>query len=189
VVVANHASYLDGVILVAALPGVISYVVKRDLANRFFARHLFKRFGVEFVERFDARRGVTDAAQVLGAVKQGRSVVFFPEGTFRREPGLRPFHIGAFLVAAQAKAPVVPLAIRGTRSLLRADQWFPRWAALRVTVGAPLTPQGSDWEAIIKLRDEARKEILRLCGEPDLGPAIENDLSRLDTQPSKRIAV
>jgi 1-acyl-sn-glycerol-3-phosphate acyltransferase len=188
VVVANHASYLDGVILVAALPGDMSYVVKRDLANRFFSRHLFERFGVEFVERFDARRGASDAARITRAVKKGRSVAFFPEGTFGREPGLRPFHIGAFLVAAQAKALVVPVAIRGTRSLLRSGQWFPRWAALRVTLDTLLTPQGSDWEAIIKLRDEARKQILGLCGEPDLGPAIENDLSRPDTHPSKKIA-
>jgi 1-acyl-sn-glycerol-3-phosphate acyltransferase len=188
VAVANHASYLDGIILVAALPGAMSYVVKRDLANRFFSRVLFKRFGAEFVERFDARRGATDAAQVLRAVKQGRSVVFFPEGTFRREPGLRPFRIGAFLVAAQSKAPVVPVAIRGTRSLLRSGQWFPRWAALRVTVGTPLAPQGSDWSAIIQLRDEAREQILGLCGEPDLGPASETDISRPDRHPSSEAA-
>jgi 1-acyl-sn-glycerol-3-phosphate acyltransferase len=166
----------------------MSYVVKRDLANRFFSRLLFKRFGAEFVERFDARRSATDATQVKRAVKQGRSVVFFPEGTFGREPGLRPFRIGAFLVAAQAKAPVAPVAIRGTRSLLRSGQWFPRWAALRVTVGKPLTPQGADWSAIIQLRDEAREQILGLCGEPDLAPAIETGISGPDAQPTKRNA-
>jgi hypothetical protein len=144
--------------------------------------------GVEFVERFDVRRGATDAAQIMRSVKQGRSVVFFPEGTFGREPGLRPFRIGAFLVAAQAKAPLVPVAIRGTRSLLRSGQWFPRWAALRVTIGTPLTSQGSDWSAIIKLRDEARGQILGLCGEPDLGPVIENDISRPDTHSSRKTA-
>jgi 1-acyl-sn-glycerol-3-phosphate acyltransferase len=175
VAVVNHTSYLDGVILVAALPRAMHYVVKRDLTNRFFGRFLFKRFGVQFVERYDARQGVDDAAEIMGAVKKGRSVAFFPEGTFGREPGLRPFRIGAFVVAAQAKAPIVPIAISGTRSLLRSGQWFPRWAALRVKIGTPLEPQGSDWAEIIRLRDKSREQILALCGEPDLEPAMESD--------------
>jgi len=175
VVVVNHSSYLDGVILVAALPWAMRYVVKRDLANRFFARFLFKRFGVRFVERFDARQGADDASQIMGEVKKGRSMAFFPEGTFGREAGLRPFRIGAFLVAARAKAPIVPIAISGTRSLLRSDQWFPRWTALRVKIGTPLEPKGSDWAEVIRLRDKAREQILSLCGEPDLEPAMESD--------------
>jgi len=72
------------------------------------------------------------------------------------------------VIAAQAGIPVVPLALRGTRSALRDGQWLFRHSRLSLTIGAPIAPQGSDWNAAIQLRDAARAEILRLCGEPDL---------------------
>jgi hypothetical protein len=52
--------------------------------------------------------------------------------------------------------------------VLRADYWFPRRGAIRVTVAAPLRPQGTDWPAALALRDAARAELLQHCGEPDL---------------------
>jgi 1-acyl-sn-glycerol-3-phosphate acyltransferase len=156
----------------------LSYVVKRDLAGSFFSRLLFQRLGIEWVERFDAQRSIEDAERVRHAVKHGRAMVFFPEGTFGREPGLRPFRMGAFVVAAQTGTPVVPVAIRGTRSILRAGQWLPRRGAVRVHIGAALAPGGTDWTAAIALRDAARDAILRHCGEPALeNPAARGPLS------------
>ena len=172
VLVVNHASYLDVLVLLAALPGDLGYVAKRELTERFISRLPLQRLGTEFVERFEVQRSVEDTARVLKAVQQGRAVVFFPEGTFRRETGLRPFYMGAFVVAAQAGVPVVPLAIRGTRSMLRANQWFPRRGAVRLTIGAPLTPQGTDWAAARRLQKAARAHILCYCGEPDLEPVV-----------------
>jgi len=93
--------------------------------------------------------------------------VFFPEGTFLRMPGLQAFHMGAFVVAARAGVPVVPVGVQGTRAILRAEQWFPRHGMVRVTVGAPIRPQGSDWGAAVALRDAVRTQIGRYCGEPD----------------------
>jgi 1-acyl-sn-glycerol-3-phosphate acyltransferase len=169
VLVVNHASYLDAFALLAALPGDFGYVAKQELAARFVSRVPLQRLGVEFVERFAAQRGVEDTARVVKAVRQGRSVVFFPEGTFGREPGLRPFRMGAFVVATQTGMPVVPLALRGTRSILRADQWLLRRGAVRVTIRPPLAPTGADWSAAVQLRDAVRAQLLRDCGEPDLG--------------------
>lgn len=173
VLVANHASYLDALTLVAALPPDLTYIAKRELAARCLTRVPLRRLGTVFVERSDAPRGVEDTARVVAVVRQGQAVVFFPEGTFGREPGLRPFHMGAFVVAAQAGVPVVPLAIRGTRSLLRADQWFPRRGVVRLTLGAPQAPQGPTWAAAVQLRDAARAHMLQYGGEPDLESASE----------------
>jgi 1-acyl-sn-glycerol-3-phosphate acyltransferase len=168
VLVVNHASYLDPLVLVAVLPSSISFVAKQELAEQFFARILFRRLGTEFVERFDPQRGVEDTDRVRQAVRQGCSMLFFPEGTFGRAPGLRPFRMGAFVVAAQTGVPLVPMGITGTRSILRAGQWFPRRGAVAVTIGAPIMPQGSDWTAAIALRDAARAQMLECCHEPDL---------------------
>ncbi len=166
--VANHASYIDGIVLAAVLPPAYCFVAKRELAGRFAARVFLRHIGAEFVERFDFQRGVEDARRLTEAVRAGRRLIFFPEGTFDRMPGLLPFHLGAFAAAASAGVPVVPVAIRGTRSILRSGQWFPRRGAVGVTIGAPLVPPGADWSAAIELRDAARAEILKACGEPDL---------------------
>ena len=168
VIVANHASYLDGFILMSIIPGEACYVVKRELADQFFARVLLKRLGAEFVERFDVQRGAEDTDRLLRVAREGRSVVFFPEGTLTRMPGLQSFRMGAFVVAAQAGVPVVPVGIRGTRSVLRSDQWFPRRGPLRVLIGEPIQPSGTDWAAAAALRAAARERMLSLCGEPEL---------------------
>jgi 1-acyl-sn-glycerol-3-phosphate acyltransferase len=64
--------------------------------------------------------------------------------------------------------PVVPIALRGTRSILRGDQWFPRRRSVEVQIGKPIVPRGSDWSAAVHLRDRSRVEMLWMCGEPDL---------------------
>jgi len=167
VVAVNHASYLDGPIVLAALPVDVHYVVKRELEAQYFTRVLLRRIGAEFVERFEAHQGIQDTERLLRAVQQGHSLVFFPEGTFLRMPGLQAFHMGAFMVAARAGVPVVPVGVQGTRPILRAEQWFPRPGRIRVTVGAPMRPQGFDWGAAVVLRDAVRTQIARYCGEPD----------------------
>ena len=91
----------------------------------------------------------------------------FPEGTFTREPGLREFHMGAFVAAAQSGRPVVPVTLSGTRSVLRDGSWLPRRLPVAVFIAAPLWPRGADWRDALALRDAARKAILARCGEPD----------------------
>lgn len=171
VLVANHASYLDGIVLAAALPRHVSFVAKRELAGQFIPRVYLRRLGVEFVERFDVRQGAADAGRLAAVVVGGRSLAVFPEGTFTRIAGLRPFHLGAFAAAARARVPVVPVAIRGSRGWLRADQWFPRRSPLEVFIGTPIPPPddtADGFGAAVRLRDAARAEILKHCGEPAL---------------------
>jgi acyl carrier protein len=176
VLVANHASYLDGIVLVAALPrrlagaGHFSFVAKRELLDSFVSRIYLRRIGTDFVERYESQRSLEDVKQVARSLQSGRSPVFFPEGTFSRIPGLTPFRMGAFVVAAEAGAPVVPVSLRGTRSILRDGSWFPHRGTITVTIGEPIAPEGKGWDAAIRLRNRARAEIARRCGEPDLAP-------------------
>ena len=156
VLVVNHASYLDALVLVAVLPGRLRYVAKRELGERWLSRLPLQRLGVEFVERFAAPRGVEDTCRVVQTVRQGWAVVFFPEGTFGREPGLRPFHMGAFVVAAQA-GPVVPLALARVRSC--GPQWLPRRGVVRLTFGAPDAPR----DGLGGSGDVARGGVRRSC--------------------------
>jgi len=173
VIVSNHASYIDSYVLVAAIPRELSFVAKGELAASRIKRLFLSRIGAELVERFDRQKGVEDARRIAGAAREGRSLMFFAEGTFTRIPGLLPFHMGAFLAAVEAGIPVVPVAIRGTRSILLDDTWFPRRGSITVTIGKPIEPEKPEgesarWKAALHLRDAAREHILRYCGEPDL---------------------
>ncbi len=168
IVVANHASYVDALILTAALPVGLHYVAKRELADQPVVGWCLRRIGCEFVERFDTQQSAAAANRLEEKVRAGHSLVFFPEGTFGTAPGLRPFRMGAFIAAARAGVAVVPVALRGTRAILPSGSWWPRRGAAAVIVGAPLRAPGEDWRAAVDLRDRARAEILRASGEPEL---------------------
>ena len=174
IIVVNHASYIDSLVMLTALKEPILFVAKAELSRQWITRLPLKRLHVQFVERFDIQKGVEDAQALFDLIKNGKQLLFFPEGTFTRIPGLQPFHMGAFKVASDANVPIIPVAIRGTRSILRCDSWFPRYGSITLTIGAPIEPSSlgdkktSSWERSVALRDEARTFILTHCGEPDL---------------------
>jgi acyl carrier protein len=175
VLVANHASYLDSYALVAALPGTFRFVGKAELAKTFFVRKPLENIHTEFVERFDISKSVSGSQHLSDVLQAGHALMFFAEGTFTRIPGLMPFHLGAFTVAAEAGVPVIPVAIRGTRSILRANNWLPRHGSIHIDIGQAIRPQDIEeqadkdaWKVAITLRERCRKFILRHCGEPDL---------------------
>jgi 1-acyl-sn-glycerol-3-phosphate acyltransferase len=169
VVVCNHASYLDGIVLTAALPARFGFVIKREMAAVPLAGALLRRLGSQFVERFDRARIASDARRVLRSAMQGQSLVFFPEGTFTRTPGLLRFHTGAFATATRAGCPLVPAVLRGTRRALPPKGGLPRPGALEMQILPPLALGGDGVaQAVRELRERARGAILAALGEPDL---------------------
>jgi 1-acyl-sn-glycerol-3-phosphate acyltransferase len=170
VVVANHASYLDGVVLKAALPARFSFVIKKEVSRVPLAGLMLRRIGSEFVDRFNRHAGGLDARRLIKAADSGQALAFFPEGTFLAQPGLGKFHTGAFAIAARAALPIVPIAIRGTRHILPSGRLLPRPGRIHIQVLPALGPL-SDLEpgaAITATRDQARARILAALDEPDL---------------------
>lgn len=168
VIIANHSSYTDGLVLVATLPDAPILVAKGELQKKFFARLILQKLGVIFVERFEHQQSVIDAKMTVDQLKKGQAIVTFPEGTLTRAPGLLPFHMGPFCAASEAGVPIVPVVITGTRSILRSDSWFPHKGAVNVQICKLLYPQATDWPAAVALRDEARQIMLKKLDEPDL---------------------
>ena len=185
VYVANHASYLDAMVVIHSLPRTFRFVAKAELKQSRLAKIFFDRLNVDYIERFDMEKSLEDLQRLSPHTQHGDNLLFFPEGTFFARPGLQPFHLGAFMVASTANVPVVPISIRGTRSMLRADTWLPSRGAIQVIVSEPITPQQvlqnpatklegpgklqDRWALAKALRDAAREKILKSCGEPDLG--------------------
>lgn len=170
VVVANHASYLDSIAMTAALPGHYAFVAGEVFATKSLMGFLLRRIGTRFVERTHPEQGVSDTQLLEQAARRGERLVLFPEGSLSPVPGLRPFHMGAFIIAASAGLPVVPVAITGTRAMMWPDHGvLIHHGAIQLVVGAPIIPVGDGWEAAMALERAARSAIANHCGEPDLG--------------------
>ena len=158
VLVANHASYTDPLILAAVLPLRFAFTPSRAFERNPLVRVFMARLGSHFVGGGD-RRG--DAARLADLVRAGRSVVVFPEGVVHATPGIRPFHSGAFVAANEAAAPVVPVVIHGSRRLFRHRHYFPRWSPIEVVVLPPVPAA----DGVESLRSAARQAILEEAGE------------------------
>ncbi len=176
VLASNHASYVDVAVLLALLPFDVVFVAKREVLDNPFLRVFVRRCGHLTVERADARQSIEAAEAIAAALRGGARVVFFPEGTFAAATGLRPFRLGAFKAAAAAGVPVVPLALAGSRQVMRGDWKLPRPGRVRLTVADAHSVQGTDLAELLLLRDRVRDTIAAECGEPRLdllaaGPA------------------
>ena len=164
----NHASYVDAIVLTAVLPAGVRFAAKREFAAMPLMAFVLRRLGACYVERTGTARGIEDTAEVARTVATGSSIVFFPEGTFTRAPGLAAFRLGAFSVATATGVAVVPTVLVGTRSVLRDGTRLPERHPIRVAFAPAERPAGSDWSAAVELRERVRAAILARCGEPDL---------------------
>ncbi|MDP6437373.1 MAG: lysophospholipid acyltransferase family protein [Gammaproteobacteria bacterium] len=166
VVVANHASYLDGVLLTAVLPHRYQFVIKREVTSVPLMHFYLRRTGAQFVERYDAHGGARDTRRILQAASTGASLAFFPEGTFRSEPGLRRFHNGAFTIAVRNNLVVLPVSIHGTRRVLPGNRLLPRPGRLRVVVN-PGHQTVHGHTNVKEILQRCRDQILEQLDEPD----------------------
>ena len=168
VVVANHASYLDGILLKGFLPARFSFVIKGEMRNVPIAHFLMRRSGARFVERFMSSESARDARQIVKAARSGESLGFFPEGTFLEERGVGRFRAGAFMAAIKGGMPVVPIAISGTREMLGAGRALPRPTPIRIDILEPILPDDPAYRDHHSLAETARQRILAVLDEPDL---------------------
>src|ERR1700722_18817567 len=158
VVVANHASYIDGVVIAAALPPDFAFVIKKEMVRVPLAGLLLRRLGSQFVERFDRHKGGVDARRVLKLAATGQSLVFFPEGTFNESRQVGKFHGGAFTAAARSDMPVVTMAIHGTRAVLPPEGFAVHRLPIRVEILDVLSASAA--------RQHSRELIAQAIGEP-----------------------
>jgi 1-acyl-sn-glycerol-3-phosphate acyltransferase len=178
VVVANHASYVDGLLLKGYLPYRFSFVIKGEMRDIPIAHFLLRRSGSEFVERFTAEGSTRDARRIVKAAQEGGSLAFFPEGTFRKEPGVGRFRAGAFVSAVKGGMPIVPIAISNTREMMPAGRTWPWPVRPRIDILPPVTPDDPAFENHRDLAEKARQQILTVLDEPDLCKVATNNFNQ-----------
>lgn len=167
IIVCNHASYLDGILLTAALPPHFTFFVQHGAADWPYVGLIVRRMGCQFVNRTSPREAARATKALIDRARAGESFAIFPEGTFRAAPVLLPFQSGAFLIAARAGVPIVPSVLLGSRTLLGEGQTLFRWSPIDIRFFAPLTASGESREAADTLSVVARAVMLAHCGEAD----------------------
>jgi 1-acyl-sn-glycerol-3-phosphate acyltransferase len=165
ILVANHASYLDPIVLMAAIPSDFHFVAKRRLADYPLIGTAIRKAGHSTIEKAHVAQQLAGAEDIAKLLHDDELLLVFPEGTFVRSPGLLTFRLGAFKAAVETGRPVVPIAIRGTREIWPDGTWLVRHGPIAVTIGAPLQPRAEGWQEMVRLRDLARDEIARGSGE------------------------
>lgn len=164
----NHASYVDALVVLAVMPQNTRVVGKKELLSTPMLRTFMRKLGFLAVDRQDLPKGIEDTKEMENALRSGNSIFIFPEGTFGYASGLRPFRLGAFKIAAETNTPVCPVALRGTRFILREGERLMMPGRITLTACKPVSAQGAEWEDIIALRQTVRAEVARFCGEPSL---------------------
>ena len=166
ILLVNHASFIDGIALIALLPPGQghAFVVRQQFRIQRLLCPLLRALGTVVLLPAAEGSHAGNAALLAHAVQKRGSLVIFPEAGFVPEPGLRRFHSGAFVAGKLAGVPLVPAALRGAREALWPRQWLLRRTGIVLDIGTPLDAQDSD---LATLMGSARSTMLALAGEPD----------------------
>jgi 1-acyl-sn-glycerol-3-phosphate acyltransferase len=170
--VSNHTSFADVIALMAGLGVGYRFISKIEVNSMPFIGMFLRKLGHLSFDRSDPQARIRQMKEIEESLQQGVPVFIFPEGTFTPHEGIRPFQLGAFKAAVSTGRAICPVVLRGTRQFLRDENILPRPASLSLTIlplihpAAPATD--SDWQEVVRLRDETRAVIAQHSGEPML---------------------
>jgi len=154
----NHESNVDPPVLFEALHRRLRILYKAELRRVPLMATLFDIGGFVAVERADREKAMAAISRGADSLKAGNSFLIFPEGTRSRTGQLLPFKKGGFIMAIEAQAPIVPVAVQGGRDAMRKGSAFVRPVMVLVRVGSPIPTAGltmSDRDGLIaRVRSE-----------------------------------
>jgi len=138
----NHESNVDPPVLFEALHRRLRILYKAELRRVPLMATLFDIGGFVAVERADREKAMAAISRGADSLKAGNSFLIFPEGTRSRTGQLLPFKKGGFIMAIEAQAPIVPVAVQGGRDAMRKGSAFVRPVMVLVRVGSPIPTAG-----------------------------------------------
>lgn len=158
-VVSNHQSYLDPVLLAVRTRRPLSYMAKSELFQNKAFTWLIRSLGA-----FPVRQGAGDVRamkQAIERVQEGHALAIFPEGSRTEDGRLLPVEPGVALVIRKAKVPVVPCVIDGAYRAWKKDTPFPRPAPIRILYGRPMDLSGLDREQVVRKLEATFAQMLQ----------------------------
>lgn len=163
VFLANHQSYFDIPALLVTIPNQVRFAAKRSLFKIPFFGWGLAAGGFIPIDRDDRARARESFQAAVERLKNGISVLFFPEGTRCDDGKLHPFERGGFLLALKSGLPVVPVGIRGARQALPRNRWWVSPGQVEIYFGAPIETASLGVKGRAALTAEVREKILALA--------------------------
>ena len=159
ILIANHHSYFDIPCILAAVPQPIRFMAKASLFQIPIFGWAIGRAGFIPVDRKDRRKAVKSFELAAQRIRQGNTIVIFPEEGRSRERTMRPFQRGAFLLSLKAGLPIVPLAVDGTYDVFRVGARRITPGVVTIRVGTPIDTEGRSVREKEALSTESRAQI------------------------------
>lgn len=161
--VCNHQSMYDILLMYGFIQKPKAFISKKEVAKAPIIGKWMKYIHCIFMDRKDVRQSLRAINQGAGYLKEGYSLVIFPEGTRNPEGRLQEFKTGSFKLASKSGVPVVPIAIEGSSKILGQAGLRIRSANVKIQVGDPVTsdhPAYSDTNQLSGLLHERIAELL-----------------------------
>jgi len=136
IIAANHSSYLDPIVISAAIPRRITWVVRKDVYDVWWLKWLFKNTGMIRVNG--------SVEQAVAVLKNGGLLGIFPEGSRSPDGNIREAKDGVAVIAGGSGAPVIPCLVRGAFEAYPRDALLPRPRQVEVIAGSPLKFDGGE---------------------------------------------
>jgi 1-acyl-sn-glycerol-3-phosphate acyltransferase len=134
----NHQGSYDIFVLLGHLPFQFKWLVKKELFSIPFFGWAMAAAGYISIDRRGTRETVEAMNQAARRIREGMSVVIFPEGSRSPDGTIQPFKKGGFTLAIKSKVPIIPMAIRGSREIMPKDRLTASSGEIRVRVGNPI---------------------------------------------------
>ncbi|NTV81109.1 MAG: 1-acyl-sn-glycerol-3-phosphate acyltransferase [Candidatus Aminicenantes bacterium] len=161
----NHASFLDGPLVMLAIPGTARVILKKSILRVPILGQAMRYVGFVPVDRKGAEGGKMSIARAAALIRErAYSFLIFPEGTRSRDGSLQPFRRGGFFLALASGAAIVPVSIRGTFELMPKGQRSARRGRVGIVFHPPVSVAGHTPETMGRLMDEVRGAILSEMG-------------------------
>ena len=181
--VSNHQSLLDPIVLGARLPRPMSYMAKSELfRNRVFA-WLIRGLGA-----FPVRQGAGDVRAIKETVQrlqEGRMLNIFPEGSRTETGDIGPMEAGAALVVRKSGVPIVPAAIDGSYDAWPKGHKLFRRRPIRVVFGPPIDVTGMKAEQVLRVIDAAIRELYGRLQGGTMNEEVAARPLRIDVGPAR----
>lgn len=134
----NHMSNFDIPVLLAHLKVQFRWLAKAELFRIPLFGFAMKRAGYISIDRSNRKSAFESLARAAQIIRNGRSVLIFPEGTRSRDQSIKPFKKGGFVLAVESGVPIVPVIIHGTWRIMSKNGLMIRPGDVTVEILEPI---------------------------------------------------
>ncbi len=163
VVVANHQSAADILILLAGLPQSFRFIIKQELFKVPIFGWYLRKAGYLSIDRDSARSAIKTLNQAKDLIKQGENILIFPEGTRSKDGKVGEFKRGSLMLAFISHAPILPITIDGSYNIMQKGGFILNYTTVNLTISPAIqseVPENHKREDQEKVLNEVREQII-----------------------------